>query len=102
MVLGLIGLWMSVGIIPRFAAIFRDMLEDRPLSALSAFVINSRWVLAILDCACILTAAALVRFRSSSDYLYPIFFLLIAQLLVTVIALFLPLFGIIHSLSPTQ
>ena len=48
--LSLVYIWMSVWIIPRFTAIFRDMLGNRPPPILAAIVINSRWVLVILDC----------------------------------------------------
>jgi hypothetical protein len=98
--LNLVCLWMSVWIIPRFEAIFRDMLDGQPLPPLTVFVLNSRWVLVVFDCICSLTASFFLRSRVASAYLFAILFILVGQVLVTVIALFLPLIGTIVKLSP--
>lgn len=91
--------WMSVWIIPRFAVIFRDMLEGRPLPGLTALVISSRGALLSFDCGCALLAAILIRFKVSSRYLIAISLLLVGQVSVAAIALSIPLIRIIQTLG---
>jgi hypothetical protein len=98
----LVCFWVSIWIIPRFAEIFRDMLGDRPLPILTAAVLNSRWLFVILDCTCLLAASFIIQLRVSIGYLYVLFCLLVAQVVITVLALFVPLIGIIRLLSPHQ
>jgi type II secretory pathway component PulF len=98
-VLGLVCLWLSFWIIPRFAGIFRDMLDGQPLPPLTVFVLNSRWWLVVFDCICLLSASFVVRFRASSAYLFAILFIMVGQVSMTMIGLFTPLIGTIVKLT---
>lgn len=97
-------LFMSAMVIPRFAEIFRDMLGNRPLPALTAAVIHFRWVLAGVAVVASLAAAFVVRRRASPRYLYAILALLLFQNAFVTLVLFLPLLdgGIIQAATPAQ
>ena len=90
-------------LVPRFAAIFRDMLGDHPLPLATTLVLRFYPILILLACS---TAAAAIyfawRYRTRPIprlYSVGLVVVVIVQAGFTTFALFLPLIGIIHSLS---
>ncbi len=98
-IVSLIQLFLAGIVIPRFTAIFHDMLGDQPLPMLTALVIQARWPIAAFACACALAAVLVIRRKQSFHWLVALLILLFLQIGVTVIALFMPLSGIIERLS---
>ena len=86
-------LFLASFVIPRFTAIFHDMLGDRPLPMLTALVIQARWPIAAFACACAGAAVLVVWRKQSFHWLFAMLILLFLQIGGTVIALFMPLSG---------
>ena len=90
-VLVLVNLFVLVFLVPRFTAIFHDMIGNRPLPVFTAVVIHCRWMLSTFDGVCMLIAIFGVLQRLSPRYGYALLVFLFAQIPFTVFALFLPL-----------
>lgn len=70
--LSLVQLYISVMVIPRFANIFQDMLDARPLPTLTATVLAFRWVLMGVAGVSSLAASIVVQRRASPRYLFAV------------------------------
>jgi len=87
----LVQLFLALFVVPRFAAIFQDMLGNRPLPSSTSIVIDYRWLFAVLACVWLLVALFVVRQRVSGLYPSAIMVVMLFQIFFTVIALFIPL-----------
>ena len=84
-------LFVALWLIPRFAAIYRDMYPGKPIGSMTALVLQDRWILVALACLCPTTALVLARRYRSDWLLVAVLGFIAAQLFVTIITLFLPL-----------
>jgi hypothetical protein len=92
--LSIVQLFMAVSMVPRFAGIFRDLLDGQPIPLLTEITIRYRWVFFAASCACLLGTWLMARGgrRLPSLLILPVFQILIIGF--TFIVLFLPLIGI--------
>ncbi len=88
--------------IPKFRAIFMDMLGGQPLPFLTRFVIGNSAVLLATSIFFPLSAAAalfLSRARTSAVIMSALNLVIVLQLVATVVALFIPLTVIITAMQ---
>ena len=95
-------LWVALFVIPRFAAIYRDMLPNKPLGSLTAAVLQSRWGLAALACLWPLAALLVSRRYAAAKVSGALLGLTVAQICFTTVALFLPLIVLIQAQGGTH
>jgi type II secretory pathway component PulF len=86
-------IYLALSVVPRFAGIYRDMLGNHPLPSATIFVLHDPWVLVGLALLCLLAASLLAASNISRGWLIAILVLLLLQIAVTLIALFMPMFG---------
>lgn len=89
-------------VIPRFEQIYQDMLGGRPLPAVTFFMVRHHGSLFVLDLALLLGFLAALATKNRTQSVLIIIALIgigIAQLMVMVIALFLPLAGTVQTIS---
>ncbi len=84
---------MAVYVIPRFSAIYQDLLGGRPLPSITTMVLNGRWMLLSLGCFFPIAALFVVQRPGPLRFVIPMIGLLVLTLFVTTIALFLPISG---------
>ena len=98
-VAALINLYLPLFIIPRFAEIFRDMLGDRPLPAVTTLVVDGKWAFVALACVWLAVAICAVRNRRVQRHVVATCGMIVLQVLFILFALMVPLIKIIHQLS---
>jgi len=96
----ILNLYLAFHVIPKFADIFPDMLGNRPLPFVTTLVLHGRWVFVALAVFWPVAALREVR-RRPAWFLIGLFAITFIEVSVTVIALFLPLIGIIKSMGGT-
>ncbi len=97
--LGCMQLFISLYLIPQFASIYRDFVVNRPLPTVSTMVLGAQWLLVALSIGLPLAALYLFRRPTSVRWLCAILAAQLLQITFIVVALYLPLNGIVHGMQ---
>lgn len=96
---GLLNLYLAFYEIPHFAGIFHDRLPHQTLPAITASLLDGRWAFVALACIWPLLAVGAIWTRRAQFYIVSVAILITLQVAYTVIAIYMPLFAMMHRLS---
>ncbi|HEY3900820.1 MAG TPA: hypothetical protein VGM54_19575 [Chthoniobacter sp.] len=96
---GLLNLYLAIYEIPHFAGIFHDRLPRQSLPAITAALLDGRWSFVVLACLWPLLAIGAIWTRRAQLYIVSAAILITLQVTYTVIAIYMPLFAMMHRLS---
>ena len=95
------GLYLTFDIIPQCAVIYHDMLpENQPLPVVTTLALQGRWMFVALAVFWPLAALREIR-RRTAWFLFALMTISVIEVLFILIALFIPLVGIIKAMSGT-
>ena len=93
---GLLNFYLAIYEIPHFAGIFHDRLPRQSLPAVTAALLDGRWAFVVLACLWPLLAVGAIWTRRAQFYIVFAAILITLQVAYTVIAIYMPLFTMMH------
>lgn len=87
-----------VVLVPRVERIFESLLKGFPKPTITHVLLDFRWAAAAFSCLCLLIAFRASQ-RGKPNLIYGVLCVLLAQLMITIVALFLPLAVTIQSIN---
>jgi hypothetical protein len=96
---GLLNLYLAIYEIPHFAGIFHDRLPRQSLPAITAALLDGRWAFVVVASLWPLLAVGAIWTRRAQLYIVSVAILVTFQVAYTVIAIYMPLFTMMHRIS---